>query len=125
MCGLINPGSSSCPLGPDIERLKDNSHHEDSSRDCYSSELHLSSSRYHKHSGSKDSDNGSGIPPQTPAAGRAGAGRTPGREPTHPSATAKTTETTTGQTGGTAGKTTYIFYKGFLFCHTSKGLISS
>ncbi|XP_013983433.1 uncharacterized protein [Salmo salar] len=92
----------------DIERLKDNSHHEDSSRDCYSSELHLSSSRYHKHSGSKDSDNGSGIPPQTPAAGRAGAGRTPGREPTHPSATAKTTETTTGQTGGTADTTTTL-----------------
>uniref|UniRef100_A0A4W5NSN6 Chromodomain helicase DNA binding protein 1 n=1 Tax=Hucho hucho TaxID=62062 RepID=A0A4W5NSN6_9TELE len=42
----------------DIERLKDNSHHEDSGRDRYSSELHLSSPRYHEHSGSKDSDNG-------------------------------------------------------------------
>ncbi|XP_041706301.1 chromodomain-helicase-DNA-binding protein 1 isoform X2 [Coregonus clupeaformis] len=41
----------------DIERLKDNSHHEDSSRDRYSSERHHSSSRYHEHSGSKDRDN--------------------------------------------------------------------
>uniref|UniRef100_A0A4W5NSC2 Chromodomain helicase DNA binding protein 1 n=1 Tax=Hucho hucho TaxID=62062 RepID=A0A4W5NSC2_9TELE len=58
-CSLTNPGSSSSsPLGPDIERLKDNSHHEDSGRDRYSSELHLSSPRYHEHSGSKDSDNG-------------------------------------------------------------------
>lgn len=54
VCGLINPGSSSRPLGPDIERLKDNSHHDDSSRDSYSSERHHSASRYHEDRDSRD-----------------------------------------------------------------------
>uniref|UniRef100_A0A673C0X5 Uncharacterized protein n=1 Tax=Sphaeramia orbicularis TaxID=375764 RepID=A0A673C0X5_9TELE len=38
----------------DIERLKDNSHQDDSSRDSYSSDRHQPSSRYHESSSSKD-----------------------------------------------------------------------
>ncbi|XP_037340666.2 chromodomain-helicase-DNA-binding protein 1 [Pungitius pungitius] len=38
----------------DIERLKDNSHQDDSSRDSYSSDRHPPSSRYHESSSSKE-----------------------------------------------------------------------
>ncbi|KAM6902342.1 LOW QUALITY PROTEIN: chromodomain-helicase-DNA-binding protein 1-like [Xenentodon cancila] len=38
----------------DVERLKDSSHHDDSSRDSYSSDRHPPSGRYHESSSSKD-----------------------------------------------------------------------
>lgn len=41
-------------LSPDIERLKDNSHQDDSSRDSYSSDRHQPSGRYHESSSSKE-----------------------------------------------------------------------
>lgn len=41
-------------LSSDIERLKDNSNQDDSSRDSYSSDRHQPSSRYHESSSSKD-----------------------------------------------------------------------
>lgn len=41
-------------VSTDIERLKDNSHQDDSSRDSCSSERHQPSARYHDSSSSKD-----------------------------------------------------------------------
>uniref|UniRef100_A0A8C6TD69 Chromodomain helicase DNA binding protein 1 n=1 Tax=Neogobius melanostomus TaxID=47308 RepID=A0A8C6TD69_9GOBI len=41
--------------GPNIERLKDNSHHDDSSRDSYSSDRNASSGRYHDSSKDRQS----------------------------------------------------------------------
>ncbi|XP_056146515.1 chromodomain-helicase-DNA-binding protein 1 isoform X2 [Lampris incognitus] len=43
----------------DVDRLKDNSHHDDSSRDSYSSDRHLPPARYQERSSSKDQERSS------------------------------------------------------------------